>query len=556
MWPSLAAVSNDFPVYYLSARALRDGRPLEGLYERAFWREESARVGLPTAGTFVPFPPANALLLRPLAGATPATAKALWSGGLALALLASFLALRRLAPEAGAWLVALAVVSQTASLRNALLYGQPYPLLLLLLSASLAILVRGQAFVAGLLLAPVVALKLYALPFVLFLALRRRWPAVLGVAVGVAAITAVSLALLGPEVHRVYASGVLRESLDGRVLDPYSTTWGSAASVARRLFQLEPELNPHPVADLPALARALGRGVGALVAVLAVAIGVQHARAGRLRRAWATLALGSLAASPLPSSYHMVLLALPVALMVAEEDRPGWRWAVLGLAAFAGSPLPHHLAPLAVGWGNVVAPARLFALLGLLAVSARGVRVQGPLAWASAAAVVAAATALAAHPEDPGWTRVPEARGLLAADPAACGGGLSWLTVEDGRYRYRQADGTLADEPPCAPAHVSPDGAWTLSSEFTDGSWDLWARNVRTGEGLRLSRDPANEREPAFLPDGRTVVFASDRRRGLGATTLFTIPFEAPQRTGSSTSGVFDSSAAVSASRRPARPRP
>jgi hypothetical protein len=525
VWPGLTLIRNDFPSYYLTARAAAEGRSVAGAYDRAFWVGESARAGLPTVGTFVPHPPANALLLLPVARLPPAPAKAIASGLLALLLAASCLLLPRVSPEAGPWLCALALLTQTASIRNALLYGQPYPLLLLLLVGSLLALLRGRPLAAGLLLAPVVALKLYALPFVLFLLVTRRWRAAAGVVAGVAAVTIVSLAVLGPEIHRVYATQVLGESLDGRVLDPYSTVWGSPASVARRLFQLEPELNPHPVADAPVLARALARGAGALIGLFAVACAIGHDRAGRLRLAWATLAVGSLAASPLPSSYHMVLLAMPAAILVAESSRAWERAGALALAALAGSPLVHYAAPLAQGWGNLLAPLRLFALLALLAMCVRTLRLRTPVALALAGGALAATTALAVRPEDAGWRRVPEAHGLIVAEPASCPDGLAWLVVQDGRYRYRRGDGERVDAPPCVPSALSPDGAWLAYSRFTDGSWDVWARHQRTGEIRRVTRDPANEREPAWLPGGDAIVFASDRRRGLGATTLFVVRF-------------------------------
>ena len=523
VWPALGRISNDFPSYYLSARAAAEGRPLGGAYERAFWAAESARAGLPAVGTFVPHPPANALLLLPLAWLGPAAAKAAWSGVLALALLGAFLALRRVVPDAWPWLAALALLSQTASLRNALLYGQPYPLLLLLLCLSLVALVRGRSLASGLLLAPVVALKLYGAPFVLFFIVTRRFRALLGVIAGVAGIAVASLAILGPEVHRAYLSQVVLESLDGRVLDPYSTVWGSPASVARRLFQHEPELNGRPVADSPVLAAVLGRGAGLAIALFGVTCAVLHDRAGRLRLAWATLTVGSLAASPLPSSYHMVLLALPAAVLAAEADTQRARWAALGLAAFAGSPLVHHLAPLAQGWGNLLAPARLAALLALLWMCARGAPLRRPIGIALAGGALFGLTALGMRPEDPGWQRVHDAHGLIVAEPAPCADGLSWLVLVGERYRYRRGDGSLVDEAPCAARPLSPDGAWRTYAAFTEGSWDVWVRREGTGEARRITRDPANEIEPSWLPSGDGIVFASDRRRGLGATTLYVV---------------------------------
>jgi alpha-1,2-mannosyltransferase len=526
--PALFRIRNDFPSYYLSARAAAEGRPLGGAYGRAFWRDESARAGLPMVGTFVPHPPPNALLLIPLAWLGPAAAKATWTGVLALALAAAFLALRPIVPQAWAWLAALALLTQTASLRNALLYGQPYPLLLLLLCLSLVALVRGRGFASGLLLAPVVALKLYGAPFVLFLVVTRRWRALVGTIAGVAAIAAVSLLVLGPDVHRVYVTQVLRDSLDGRVLDPYSTVWGSPASLARRLFQHEPELNPQAVLDAPALARGLGRGAGLAIALFSVVCAAIQDRSGRSRLAWATLGVGSLAASPLPSSYHMVLLALPAAILAASAGSAWERWTALALAAFAGSPLVHYTAPLASGWGNLLAPVRLTALLALLWMCTRVSIPRRAVGIALAGGTLAGLTALLVRPEDAGWQRVRDARGVIVAEPAACANGLSWLVVVGDAYRYRRGDGALVDHPPCAAAALSADGAWRVHAAFRDGSWDVWARNERTGDERRVTRDPANEVEPAWTRSGDAVVFASDRRRGLGATTLFVVPFERP----------------------------
>ncbi len=527
VWPALSRIRNDFPSYYLTARAAAEGRPLGGAYERAFWREESARAGLATVGGFIPFPPPNALLLLPLAGLTPLAAKSVWTVVLALALAGAFLVMRRITPELSPWLVALALLTQTASLRNAMLYGQPYPFLLLLIGASLVALMRGRDLVSGLLLAPVVALKLYGAPFVLFFLLTRRWRALLGVLAGGVAVGAVSLLVLGAEIHVVYLTQVLRPSLEGRILDPYSPVWGSAASVARRLFQLEPALNPHPVLDAPVLATGLARFAGLAVALFAVACACLQDRDGRPRLAWATLAVGSLAASPLPSSYHMVLLALPAAILLASGS--AWeRWTALALAALAGSPLVHSLSPLAQGWGNVVAPVRLIALLALLWVCTRSALSWRPAVLALAGGALAGLTAFLAPAEDAGWRRVPEATGVIAAEPAACADGLAWLVVDGERYRYRRADGALVDEPPCAPATLSPDGAWRVYAAFGDGSWDLWARHLPTGRVVRVTRDPANEVEPSWTSSGDAIVFASDRRRGLGATTLFVVPFGRP----------------------------
>ena len=56
-------------------------------------------------------------------------------------------------------------------------------------------------------------------------------------------------------------------------------------------------------------------------------------------------------------------------------------------------------------------------------------------------------------------------------------------------------------------------------------SWDLWAVERASGRALALTRDAAGELEPAWEADGRGLVFASDRRRGLGSTALYRVGF-------------------------------
>jgi Tol biopolymer transport system component len=74
---------------------------------------------------------------------------------------------------------------------------------------------------------------------------------------------------------------------------------------------------------------------------------------------------------------------------------------------------------------------------------------------------------------------------------------------------------------------LSPDRAWVLyqSWERTTRSWDLRAVERASGREVAVTSDPANEVEASWLPDGRTIVFASDRRRGLASAALYRVSF-------------------------------
>ena len=77
---------------------------------------------------------------------------------------------------------------------------------------------------------------------------------------------------------------------------------------------------------------------------------------------------------------------------------------------------------------------------------------------------------------------------------------------------------------------LSPDGTRVTFQAFVAGSWDVCAVDRRTGLFTRVTRGPANDVEPAWTADGRAIVFASDRGRGLGLTTLFVVSFAPDDR--------------------------
>lgn len=547
------------------------------MYEREAFAQASARAGIVAPGSFVPHPPANALLLAPLAGLRPRAARAAWGAVLLLAWGGAFLILGR-SREGLHWSWrAVAFLVPTAALANAVAYGQPYPLLALLLALAFALLERGRAFAAGLCLAPVLILKLYALPFLLRFLLTRRGLAAAGLGAGAVILTGACLLLLGPKVHLAYLREVLPASLQGRIQDPYSPVWGSLTSLVLRLFAYEPDLNPEPALDRPALAAVLGAALPVFVMSL-VLLARAPGSAAEGRRDWALVCFAALAASPLTATYHFVLLAVPAALLLGGLAPPG-RVALLALVAFATSILPHSFLPLARGWSNLLAYPRLAAVLVLVLWA--GAPLLSPARVAVALLPALLAGAAARPPPDAGWTRVREAGGYLAAAPAPCAGVLHWLSVDgdgwlavgpSGRRRLsgpflRCVDGALvthpralaaapgalpgdADrlgdvevwvEPPEDPdrlrewrggvtrtlvagrvrgPRLSPDASRVAYQVWRDGSWNVEVVSRATLEIVPLTRHPANEVEPAWLSES-VVVFASDQGRGLGSTALY-----------------------------------
>jgi hypothetical protein len=82
---------------------------------------------------------------------------------------------------------------------------------------------------------------------------KRNWRAVIGLAAGATAITILSIFMFGVEVHRVFITEVLTQVSRGDWLGPYFLSQNSFITLWSRLFLIEPELNPSPLLNSPAM---------------------------------------------------------------------------------------------------------------------------------------------------------------------------------------------------------------------------------------------------------------------------------------------------------------
>jgi Glycosyltransferase family 87/WD40-like Beta Propeller Repeat len=62
---------------------------------------------------------------------------------------------------------------------------------------------------------------------------------------------------------------------------------------------------------------------------------------------------------------------------------------------------------------------------------------------------------------------------------------------------------------------VSPDGHWLAYGQMQRGSWNLWLRDLTSGETRRLTDAECNTTEPGWTADSKTLIYASDCGRGL-----------------------------------------
>jgi hypothetical protein len=258
VWPAIGSPGGDFANYFTAARVAASGEGLAPAYTDFLWFQSriDAAGFVGQLGGFAPHPPATALVMTPLASLEPLRAKQIWTIANVLAAVACVAALARLA-GVGWSRAALALAATGVALAQDFALGQMYLPLLLSLAAGLLFVERGRGLLGGLAIGVMLPIKPFALPLVVYFALRREWRVVAGVAAGALAVTAVSLAVLGWRVHAEYAVVVLPHQAAGLLQDPFHPFWQSWHSLARRMFAPEPTLNPAPALAAPWLAGAV-----------------------------------------------------------------------------------------------------------------------------------------------------------------------------------------------------------------------------------------------------------------------------------------------------------
>lgn len=544
--PGLRMPAGDFANYYTAARVAASGEELTPAYTDFLWFQTRIDAGgfAGQLGSFIPHPPATALVMLPLVGFEPLRAKQIWTLANVVVAAACVAALAALAGLR--WPVAaLALLATGVALANDFAFGQMYLPLLLSLAGGLLLVERRRELLGGLALGVLLPIKPIAAPLVVYFALRRRWRVVGGAAAAAAVVTAVSVAALGWGLHERYLTVVLPHQMAGMLQDPFHPYWQSWQSMTRRMFVFEPTLNPNPAAVAPAFA--------ALVAALATAAGwgatvlLLRAAPNAARLHYAAIVLATLASAPGGATYHMVIVALPVALLVGElQGSPDNRPLLVATAACAvalGLPLVAWARRFDGGWTTPLAYPRLWLLAALLAatlvmLARRADRLPSFRAVLATAIVVAAFGGVAvvrsgARPYDravPVEVTAAELSGpdrTVLAQPEMVGGELAFLGADPRTGVYEQFTATRRLGP--APisesrdAALSPDRRWLAFTAERDGNQDIWLRNLETGEERRLTFDPARDRDPCW-EDASHVAFASDRGRGLGYTTIYRIP--------------------------------
>jgi Glycosyltransferase family 87/WD40-like Beta Propeller Repeat len=385
-------LNTDFPNYYLASRLVREGVDPSRAYEWIWLqREKDHRAIDQRIVGLVPITPFSTLAMWPIAGLPPLTAKHAWLlFNLALLIPISWL----MRSVTGLSLIQVGcLIGLCFPLHRNFLYGQYYVVLLGILTVACWAVQRQRNYLAGSLLAVAVAVKVFPVILALHFVRKKNWAALLACLFTGMLCAAASIAVFGWSLHRTYLLQVLPWTLRGEVLDPYNLVSSSLSTLLHRLFVFEPQLNPHPALHAAWLFAVLHPALQlALLLPALVWIEGRASSATRTSLEWSVLLLATLTLTPLPASYHLTVLLLPVAVIcgyLLQQRRTMLLMIVIALFLAAGYPV-WNTAPVD-GWKALGHVKRLYAL-ALLAAAAlslikKNTRIEGRNWWIAGGAL-------------------------------------------------------------------------------------------------------------------------------------------------------------------------
>jgi hypothetical protein len=520
------ALNSDFSNYYITAHLVRDHSATSRIYEWIWFARQKDHLGVDqTFSAMPPLTPFSTLFLWPFTTLAPLSAKHCWLAVNAGLLLAIAWMLRRAVDLR--WSRIALLIAASYPLERNLVNGQYYILLLFFLTLGLWLHLRGHRVFAGASIAVAIGLKMFPLLYVLYFLRKHDWRSLAGSFIGGLAVAAISLAAFGWQLHRLYFEQVLPRGMRGESTGPYNLTSSSFTVLFHRLFIFEPALNPHPAIRAAWLFPVMLSIVQLLVVaplILLVDLRIKDSR--QIQLEWTAVLLACLTLSPLPASYHFVLLFLPIAVLLKTfiDDYARGKLVILVLLFLAiGYPRWHALS--GDGWLPLLHVPRLYATIGLYVLALTQLRPRqqrlkslaaSNIAWLSALAGLTAVSIAFAHhyqrnvdAEYAGQLNIPNEQALLA-EPLSTAAGISFLSMARRGYRAIDPD-------------VQPDLSLTGDElSHTALGPRRWVERVSTTSQI-VSNDPSaapidNAEQPIVSPDGRWLAFL---REDHGRATLW-----------------------------------
>lgn len=529
-WQTL---KSEFPNYYLAAELYHRDIPLDRVYEWTWFQRQNDHLGVRDGlVSFAPNPPTSILPMLPLVRLQPLAAKRVWLSFNLVFLALSILCLRYTTSLSWRRLLLITLLC-ILPLNVDFMFARFYVFILLLICIAYYASCRNRNWAAGAIWSCAAALKLFpALSVILFMR-KRNWRSLAGFLMGAITLVAVSIILFGAEVHRVFLSEVLSQASRGDWLGPYALSQNSFITLWSHLFLIEPELNPSPLINSPAL-YAIAMAITVTVPVIGFLFSTNAESTSPRAMAlhWASLVPLLLLLSTTTAPDHLCILIFAVvvgvdALLAKGHDRQAL--ALLILYAAACAPLPAMI----TRWFPIyrlVALAGLYILLLRSAVDARQKR-QEKL-WGAVGVASVAVLALYTfyntmnRTEDFGRRLLIGRNGYRFANPVPVPNGMAFTEMQPSKYAVVVSTGGSAYDVPMQVDALSIAGSPRSDLLYSElgGRKSLLVR--LPVERTQTAPETLNEgQDPALSPNGKWLAFIREEQ---GKRTAWLLPTNSP----------------------------
>src|SRR5580692_2099281 len=518
--PAWRTLNSEFPNYYLAAALYHRRIPLDRIYEWTWFQRQNdhlqVRDGLVS---FAPNPPTLILSLVPFTTLQPLEAKRVWLVLNLVVLVLCLWILRRVTSLNWRRLGLIALLC-VLPLHVDFLFGRHYVLILMLICGAYYASWLDRQRTAGVMLAAAAAMKLFPGLFLILFVWRRNWRAVIGLAAGATAITILSLFMFGVEVHRVFIDEVLTQVSRGDWLGPYVLSQNSFITLWSRAFLIEPELNPSPLLNSPAMF-AIAQAITMTVLVFSF---LRLDRADRTPRStalqWAAfIPLLLLLSTTTGTDYACLLIFSAIVgfdVLLATGDKSKALMFLL-LYVAACTPVPGRIS-------NWFPLSRLFATTGLYVLLLRtagvGRKVFPGRRWWLAASLVSVAVltiynlrTVRNRVEDFSSRLLTPPSGYRAANPVPVAGGVVFTVTESRKYQPVLVKEAIFHDIPMSGDVLSVAGAESnplLYSELTgQRSFIVRLPIERLGSASEIL---AEGQDPALSNNGEWLTFIREEQ--------------------------------------------
>ena len=320
---SIAAASRqmywDFPNYYVSARLISEGEPVQQFYDNDWFEARGHDMGIDRTARFNPFPPITSLVMLPLSGLEPMAAKRVWIGINVLLLIATIALWRkafRLEWASSAFLILLTGLALGMNFR----LGQIYLLVLFLLLVVYLAFQKSRLNLSASVLAVIASLKYFP---VVFIAGFFKKGYLFRFSVAIVLLLGLQWLIFGIEGFEAYVQ-VLLNHLNGNIdgQGQHLVQFQSFDSFFSNVFLTDPDTGAQALINWPA-----GKTVGKVLTLLLTGASAAYvfkkvnssSVEGKGDYYLAIAGFASYVVLPATASYHMILLLFPLGVLIKRE---------------------------------------------------------------------------------------------------------------------------------------------------------------------------------------------------------------------------------------------